>query len=156
MANDIDNVLEELRREVQKYVLFDQPDWQRTMEPTSLALLRQRQVVNSHLPIGWPTMPRGLFGKTDAYAKKIVRRLLRWYVNPIVDQQNRFNEAAVAAISEQRSAWLSLDETIVDLQAQIDELRLQIGRSGLEALSLSRQQRYPHTEGPSFPREGKE
>jgi hypothetical protein len=145
MANDVDSVLEELKREVHKYVLFDQPDLKRTSEPTSLAILRQRQSVNSHLPIGWPTMPRGLLGKADAIVKKVVRRLLRWYINPIVDQQNRFNEAVVTALSDQRSAWQSVDDRIIDLQMQIDELRLGIGHRGSTPPSLSREQRNPGT-----------
>lgn len=123
MANEIDSIMEDLRREVHKYVLFGQPEWTRASEPTSLTLLRQRQVVNSHLPIGWPTMPRSLPAKVATYAKKIVRRLLRWYVNPLVDQQNRFNDAAVTAISEQRLAWQSLEATVRDLQDQVDDLR---------------------------------
>jgi len=46
-------------------------------------------------------MPRGLIPKLVAYAKKITRRLLRWYINPLVDQQNAYNAAVtdVLAIS---------------------------------------------------------
>ena len=53
--------------------------------------------VNSHPPIAWPTWPRGLWPKIEALAQKVVRRLLRWYIDPIVEQQNRFN-AAVAQV----------------------------------------------------------
>ena len=53
--------------------------------------------VNSHLPIAWPTWPRGVWPKIEALAQKVVRRLLRWYIDPIVEQQNRFN-AAVAQV----------------------------------------------------------
>jgi len=53
--------------------------------------------VNPHLPIAWPTWPRGLWPKIEALAQKVVRRLLRWYIDPIVEQQNRFN-AAVAQV----------------------------------------------------------
>jgi hypothetical protein len=51
--------------------------------------------VNSHLPIAWPNWPKGLLPKAMALAQKVTRRLLRWYVDPIVQQQNEFN-AAVA------------------------------------------------------------
>lgn len=66
----------------------------------TLAEVRERRWVNSHLPIGWPVMPKGFLPKVIAYAKKIVRRLLRWYINPIVDQQNAFNEAVCDALDE--------------------------------------------------------
>ena len=49
--------------------------------------------VNSHLPLLWEDM---LFGRLRAYAQRLVRRLLRWYINPIVDQQNMFNASAAA------------------------------------------------------------
>lgn len=34
--------------------------------------------------------------------RRIVRILLRWYINPIVEQQNQFNQAAVRALYELR------------------------------------------------------
>ncbi len=70
-----------------------------------LAEVARLQRVESHLPIGWPTLPKGLVPKLAAYAKKIVRRLLRWYINPIVDQQNVYNAAvtrALMALTEQQ------------------------------------------------------
>lgn len=65
-------------------------------QPDIMARVRQTRWVNPHLPIGWPVMPKGFFAKLSAYAKKITRRLLRWYINPLVEQQNAFN----AAVSE--------------------------------------------------------
>jgi hypothetical protein len=65
-----------------------------------LSSVRARQWVNSHLPIGWPQMPRGLGPKLVAMLQKITRRLLRWYINPLVEQQNEFNDAVVAALQE--------------------------------------------------------
>jgi hypothetical protein len=54
--------------------------------------------VNPHLPIAWPTWPRGFGPKIVALTQKVVRRLLRWYINPIVEQQNRFNLAVAQAL----------------------------------------------------------
>jgi hypothetical protein len=73
--------------------------------------VNQRRWVNSHLPIGWPVMPRGIIPKLVAYAQKITRRLFRWYINPIVDQQNAFN-AAVARALERLHARISEDNTL--------------------------------------------
>jgi hypothetical protein len=68
-------------------------------DPDPLSRVRLYQHVNSHLPIGWPDMPPGLLPKLRAYAQKIVRRLLRWYINPLVDQQNRFNTAVTEVLA---------------------------------------------------------
>jgi hypothetical protein len=65
-----------------------------------LAQVRATAEVNPHLPIAWPTWPNGVWPKVEALAQKVVRRLLRWYINPIVEQQNRFNQAVTQALEE--------------------------------------------------------
>lgn len=66
----------------------------------ALARVREAQWVNPHLPIGWPVMPEGFWPKLRAYAQKVTRRLLRWYINPLVEQQNVFNRAVADALDE--------------------------------------------------------
>lgn len=53
--------------------------------------------ISAHTPILWdlPVVGRGI-----ALTKRTVRLLLRWYINPIVDQQNDFNAATVRALAE--------------------------------------------------------
>jgi len=66
--------------------------------PASAAALydiQRRMVVREHWDIHWPP---GLLPKTIALYHKIMRRLLRWYINPIVSQQNEFNMATLRAI----------------------------------------------------------
>ena len=46
-------------------------------QPKMASRLERYGRVNPHLPIGWPTMPKGLVAKLAAYTKKIVSRLLR-------------------------------------------------------------------------------
>jgi hypothetical protein len=53
--------------------------------------------ISAHTPILW-TVP--VVGRALALVKRVVRLLLRWYINPIVDQQNDFNAAAVRALHE--------------------------------------------------------
>jgi len=74
--------------------------------------------ISAHLPILWdvPVVGRGV-----ALAKRAVRLLLRWYINPIVDQQNDFNAAVVRALNE-------LAATQEQLRLTIDDCRLQIAR----------------------------
>jgi hypothetical protein len=49
-----------------------------------------------------------------AASQKVTRRLLRWYINPIVEQQNRFNAATAQALD---LIW----QEITHLQLQLTE-----------------------------------
>lgn len=94
-----------------------------TVDP--LRELRARQWVNPHLPIGWPQMPRGLVPKIVAILQKVCRRLLRWYINPLVAQQNEFNEAAVAALQD---VYRYVDRELAATEGQRQELELAMRR----------------------------
>jgi hypothetical protein len=59
--------------------------------------------VSAHLPITWGGPP--LIGRGIAYAKRATRLLLRWYINPIVEQQNNFN-ASISRSMIQVNAYL--------------------------------------------------
>jgi hypothetical protein len=63
-------------------------------------LLETRRLarVSSHWNIAWPVWPKGVLPKAQALAQKVIRGLLRWYIDPIVEQQNRFNSAVVQAL----------------------------------------------------------
>jgi len=52
--------------------------------------------VSAHFPLMWriPLLGRGL-----SLVKRVTRLLLRWYINPIVDQVNDFNAATVTALN---------------------------------------------------------
>lgn len=52
--------------------------------------------VSAHFPLMWriPLLGRGL-----SLVKRVARLLLRWYINPIVDQVNDFNAATVTALN---------------------------------------------------------
>lgn len=69
-------------------------------------LVRQAQEnwqISAHLPITWGGPP--LIGRGIAYAKRVTRLLLRWYINPVVEQQNNYN-AAVSRALLQMDAYL--------------------------------------------------
>ena len=63
----------------------------------SLTELRRLAVVNAHWGIAsnWP-----VFGRFEVLAKRSLRIILRWYINPLVEQQNSFNLAVLAALYE--------------------------------------------------------
>lgn len=44
-----------------------------------------------------------VFGKFVVVVKRTIRIALRWYINPIVDQQNAFNDTVVRSLHELQS-----------------------------------------------------
>ena len=139
-------VLQRLREEVRR---------QRTMNvslptqggPVDLEKVRATKWVNPHLPIAWPTWPPGIWPKLVALAQKVTRRLLRWYINPIVEQQNAFNDAVFNALErivaqevamqqrldhelEKISARLSTEREAseTDWRREIEETSMRLGR----------------------------
>lgn len=69
-------------------------------EATRLATISSHWAIVSYVP---------LVGRLIVVLKRAMRIVLRWYINPIVDQQNAFNDAVV--------------RTLYDLQMENDRLR---------------------------------
>ena len=63
----------------------------------SLSELRRLTTVNAHWGISssWPVL-----GRFEVLAKRSMRILLRWYINPLVEQQNDYNLAVLASLYE--------------------------------------------------------
>lgn len=78
---------------------------------SALNTMQRRAWVNAHWNIAWPHWPPGLRAKLAAAWQKLTRRLLAWYINPIVRQQNEFNRATLGAIE-------SLAREVLELRAQ--------------------------------------
>jgi hypothetical protein len=77
---------------------------------------------------------RPVIGPTVRFAKRVVRRSLRWYIGPVAEQQTRFNHATLDLVERLRmhnerletevEALRSRYERDVDrLQREVDELR---------------------------------
>jgi 2-polyprenyl-3-methyl-5-hydroxy-6-metoxy-1,4-benzoquinol methylase len=110
---EIDAILNDLQAEIRRHrVALGELGVLNPPDP--LAPVRERQRVNSHLPIGWPVMPKGIWPRLVAYTQKITRRLLRWYINPLVEQQNAYN--------------MAVTETLTDAYRRMDELAQALGR----------------------------
>jgi hypothetical protein len=83
--------------------------------------------VSAHLPITWDRPP--VIGRLIAYAKRATRLLLRWYINPIVEQQNNFNASTSRSLI-QINAYLEqltregfdLEQRIAALEARLESL----------------------------------
>jgi hypothetical protein len=85
----------------------------RVLEPQ----LGLRERVSAHWPLIGTTLPQ----RAVALANKLVRRYLRWYINPIVEQQNAANAAITAALL----ALIRLDS---ERRAQVAEMRAEKSR----------------------------
>jgi hypothetical protein len=70
------------------------------------------RVVSAH----WPLEGRTPYERAWALINKLVRRYLRWYINPIVEQQNAYNDASARAIR-------LLIEANAELRAQVAQLQ---------------------------------
>jgi 2-polyprenyl-3-methyl-5-hydroxy-6-metoxy-1,4-benzoquinol methylase len=91
--------------------------------PDPLSKVRQHVWVNPHLPIGWPVMPKGIIPKVIAYAQKITRRLLRWYINPLIEQQNAYNAAVAEALGPLQSQSEEHGQLLCTLNERMQRLQ---------------------------------
>lgn len=70
------------------------------------------------------TSHRKFIGPVIVFAKKIMRKCLRWYINPIVYSQNEFNGSITRTINAM-STQLKLNEAVIeDMKKEISELKL--------------------------------
>jgi GT2 family glycosyltransferase len=106
-------------------------DDRRQLQPTlallSATLSSLRGQVNPHVPIAWPHWPKGLWPKVKAALQKATRRLLCWYIDPIVEQQNRINVDTLQALNAtaqemllMRTQWAAKEQA---LRAEVESLR---------------------------------
>lgn len=65
---------------------------------------------------------RPFFGKFIVFTKKVIRKLLRWYINPIVEKQIEFNAFTVRAIN-------SIVEELKAINAKNDQLEMKINKN---------------------------
>lgn len=93
--------------------------------------------VRSHLPI---TSHRKFIGKLLIGGKKTVRKFLKWYINPIVEQQNEFNGSVTASINalsnndivfnqymqEQLSNGQGTWQEVQNLGSKVEEIKAQL------------------------------
>ncbi len=74
--------------------------------------------VSAHLPL----TGGGRLGAALGASRKAVRVLLRWYINPIVEQQNHFNAALLSLDALNRAREQELVREIAELRARVAEL----------------------------------
>ena len=85
--------------------------------------------VNAHLPLP----ARCPVGMALALSRRTARYLLRWYINPIVEQQNRFNAAATSLDALDDTRVRELEREVRDLRARVAALEARAGSPALDA-----------------------
>ena len=78
----------------------------------------------------WKVQPHELTSQVPLLgeAKRAANSLTRWYVLPIVEQQNAFNAAMTHALQQLAEAVENLSAIAPQLGGQIEQLRVQIER----------------------------
>ena len=76
-----------------------------------LATINSHWAIVSDLPVVGPVV---------VVVRRAIRIALRWYINPIVEQQNAFNQASVAALHELEIENSRLRERIAELEQRAD------------------------------------
>jgi hypothetical protein len=129
---DIAAIVEQLRRQVrqrrqgqlqssvhQLESSFDEVELARSLEE-----VRANLGVSAHWPIVWKTPLQAFF----ALIQRFTRRALRWYINPIVEQQNACNAAVERTLSLLVAANARLREEIVAMHGRLRALEEPAGR----------------------------
>jgi hypothetical protein len=78
--------------------------------------------VSAHLPVGG----EGRLGAALGLSRKAARYLLRWYINPIVEQQNHFNAALLGLDALRAARERELLREIADLRERVAALERQL------------------------------
>jgi hypothetical protein len=110
---DLGVILEQLRAEVRARRLAEgrgEPSAVERDLRRSLDEIELHRVVSAH----WPLKARTLPGRALVVVHKLVRRFLRWYINPIVEQQNAYNDAVARALRLLAEAYGELAEQARD------------------------------------------
>lgn len=120
---DVAKVLAEVRAAVEARRASLAPD---AAEPPALADIDLRRllseveatrVVSAH----WPLHAENPIQRVIVLINKVVRRYLRWYINPIAEQQNAANDAIVRTLH-------GLVATVEEQQALIARLRARVAQ----------------------------
>ena len=71
----------------------------------------------------WPLLGKTLPQRAINLVNKLVRRYLRWYINPIVEQQNAYNDAVARTLRLLAEAYAELGEQVNDHRPPTNDQR---------------------------------
>lgn len=97
-APDVGAILEGLRAQVRERRMAQGGPAQSPLDrevQRALDEIELHRVISAHWPLQANTLPQ----RAITLVNKLVRRYLRWYINPIVEQQNAANAAFTIALA---------------------------------------------------------
>lgn len=114
--DDVGAILEALRAEVRARRSASAPGQSAVERELEQALdeIELYRVVSAH----WPLTGRTPLQRAVALVNKVVRRGLRWYINPIVEQQNAYNDAVAQALRLLAEAYRGLGQQLAEARSQ--------------------------------------
>src|SRR5262245_38811407 len=110
---DVGAILEALRVEVRARRLSQgraEPGPAERELARALDEIELYRVVSAHWPLLGKTLPQRAINLVN----KLVRRYLRWYINPIVEQQNAYNDAIARTLRLLAEAYAELGEQVAN------------------------------------------
>src|SRR5262245_240530 len=110
---DVGAILEALRAEVRARRLAQghaEPSPAERELARALDEIELYRVISAHWPLLGKTLPQRAINLVN----KLVRRYLRWYINPIVEQQNAYNDAVARTLRLLAEAYAELGKQITD------------------------------------------
>lgn len=98
---DVEDIMRQIRQKINekqiKEVDMEMPTLSADGDVSEhLRLVNMTYHIEPHLPI---TSHRRILGKLIIFYKKVVRKLLKWYINPIAEQQENFNANVVRTLN---------------------------------------------------------
>lgn len=108
--SDIELTLQEIRAAVRReagYLTDDEipsgPQLSSVRDAADLSSVSAHLPLQSSLPVVGPLI---------VLAQRVLRLGLRWYINPIVEQQNAFNDSVVRALTELEMRQSAIDRRL--------------------------------------------
>jgi O-antigen chain-terminating methyltransferase len=112
---NIEDIMNQIRKKIQEKGIIDeeiefgQISSEEEMLPEYLRMINNLWDVNSYSNIH---SHRKVIGKIIIFIKKIIRKSIFWYINPIVQQQNQFNAFATRTLNSMTAKLNNMEEEI--------------------------------------------
>lgn len=89
----------------------------------NINILNNKREIAAHRPL---YSHRKIIGKFVIFSKKVARRCLKWYINPITEQQTEFNNAITPIIGKLTEITGNNVNNINDINADINDINTDI------------------------------
>ncbi len=111
---DVEEIMDNIRKNIKQHVVEEElPDLNTLPGVENEILNNTGWYVDPEQPI---TSHRRFTGKFIVFGKKVVRKFLRWYINPPFNQQREFNRDIANEISHLAARIEKMEEKILHIE----------------------------------------